>query len=297
MSYELLNFGETLWSLRVYKGMDISDLAEDICSEEDFILFEKDRKSPTLEQLYKISIKLNIEISDFFGFTSAGSIDYVSSVYNLIKKYKRDRNYQAINVIIEKEKDNPLFKPPSRKQFLMWHEAICSYYLAKVEIRDKEVSIKKLYEAIELTNPSKKGLSEREIEILMSISLLEKDDSNFDEAIILLNEVLKDLDRLPSIIDTRVQLRALFGLSQSLSKVNNFEESLNYSLKGIDQCINNEDFYLFGEFLYQTGLNYINLGNLKKGKEYYTKSIQAFELQGNEKLSEVVKEEIEKVLN
>ncbi|NHM29490.1 helix-turn-helix domain-containing protein [Neobacillus terrae] len=296
MGTENINFGEILHSLRVYKGIEIKELAQGVCSEEDLIEIEKNKKYPALDQIYKLAEKLNVEVSDFFDFASAGSVNYVSAVFDLIEKYKRDRNYSAIHDIVLQEKENPIFSHPSSKQFLLWHEAISEYYLEGDSKGNKDEVIKKLYEAIEITNPSRKGLTEREIEILVAIALIEKDASNFEESINLLKEALEDMDNLPSMSVPRVRLRALFGLSQALSGLERFEESLTYSQKGISQCINDEVMYLFGEFFYQTGFNFLSLGKMKEGKENLGKSLQVFEIQNHSKYVDFIKQEMEKVI-
>ena len=297
MGTENINFGEILHSLRVYKGIEIKELAQGVCSEEDLIEIEKNKKYPALDQIYSLAEKLNVEVSDFFDFASAGSVNYVSAVFDLIEKYKRDRNYSAIHDIVIREKENPIFSHPSSKQFLLWHEAISEYYLEGESKGNKDQVIKKLYDAIEITNPSRKGLTEREIEILVAIALIEKDASNFDNSINLLKEAIEDMDNLPSMSDPRVRLRALFGLSQALSGLERYEESLIYSQKGISQCINDEVMYLFGEFFYQTGCNYIDLGNIPEGKECLKKSLQVFEIQNNTKYVQFLKQEMEKVVS
>ncbi|MBS4205725.1 helix-turn-helix domain-containing protein [Lederbergia citrea] len=290
-----VNIGEILQSLRVYKGLTKEELAEDICSVEELDLFEKNKQDPTIDQLIRFVNKLNVQLSDFFDFTSADSISYVSAVTGLINRYKRERNYQAIHEIVEREKKNPLFNMPSGKQFLLWHEAICLYYLTDLEKRDKDRSIGMLYEAIDITNPSRKGLSERENEIKMSIAIIEKDDLNFEESITILKEIMEDIDQLPALAEPHTRLRALFGLSQSLSKVKRFEESLYYSEKGIKQCINDEVLYLLGEFLYQTALNHLELGNKHEVIESLTKSLHVFNLQQNKAFSNIVETELEKL--
>ncbi|WP_108668922.1 helix-turn-helix domain-containing protein [Peribacillus acanthi] len=290
------NIGEILRSLREYKQIGRPQLAEGICEEDELEWFEKGKKDPTIEQLFKFANKLNVEITDFFVYASASSINYVTAVINLIFKYKRERNYYAINEIVQKEKENPLFGIPSNKQFLLWHEAICLYYLSEHGKRDKEYSIKMLYDAIEITNPHKKGLTERENEILLAIALIEKDDSNFEKAINIFKQVLDNMEMIPGLSDPRIRLRALFGLSQSLSRMTRFEESLIYSEKGIIQCIDDEDLYLFGEFLYQSGLNFVNLQDIDKARENFTKSLQVFELQQNENLGNIVKQDLENLV-
>lgn len=293
MNEQFINIGEILRSLRVYKGIEIEDLAKGVCSEEELLLMEKNELIPNINQLLKLADNLNVQITDFFNFATAGSINYVSAVTDLINRYKRDRNYSAIHKIIENEKENPLFAFPIGQQFLIWHEAICLYYLSDPEERDEDHSIQLLEDAIKITNPSGKRLSEREIEIKMSIALIRKDHLAYEDAIIILKEIIDDIDQLPQLSDPKVRLRALFGLAQSLTKINKFEESLIYSEKGIKQCINDELLYLFGEFYYQSAVNYVQIGNIEKGKDCLTKSQQIFTLQQNKKLAEVVLNELE----
>ncbi|MCR2822178.1 helix-turn-helix domain-containing protein [Lederbergia panacisoli] len=276
MNENFVNIGEILQSLRINKGLAIEELAEDICSVEELDLMEKNKQVPTIDQLFRLANKLNVKLSDFFDFTSADSASYVSAVSGLINKYRRELNYKAINEIVQREKNNPLFNFPSSQQFLLWHEAICLYYLADPEKRDKKVSVRMLNEALDLTNPIRKGLSEREIEIKMAIALIEKDDLNFEEAISLLKGILEDIEMLPSLAVPQIRLRALYGLSQSLASINNFNESLIYSEKGIRQCINDEVIYLLGEFLYQTASNYLAFDNKKEGIKYLTKALHIF---------------------
>ncbi|MBS4201885.1 helix-turn-helix transcriptional regulator [Bacillus sp. FJAT-49732] len=295
MGENFINIGEILQSLRVNKGLAIDELAEGICSVEELDLMEKNKQVPTIDQLFRLANKLNVKLSDFFDFTSADSASYVSAVSGLINKYRRERNYKAINEIVQREKNNPLFNFSSSQQFLLWHEAICLYNLAEPGKRDKQSSILMLNDALDMTNPLRKGLSEREIEIKMAIALIEKDDMNFEEAITLLKEILEDIDKLPALAEPQLRLRVLFGLSQSLSRLEEFEESLIYSEKGIQQCINDDVLYLLGEFLYQTASNNLALDNKERGIKYLTKALNIFNLQENKVFSSLVEAELEKL--
>lgn len=292
MSLVGYNFGEILKSLRVYKGYTMPELAEGICSEEDMVQFEREEKYPTIDQLYKIALKLNVDLNHFFDINSTDTYNNASAVMQLINKYKRERDYAAINEILKKEKDNPLFKHTSFRQFLMWHEGICTYYLEE----DKNKSVDMLYEALTLTNVKRKNLTEREIEILTSIAIVEKDNGNLDQAVEVFLEALNNLTELPQVLDSSIWLKILYGLAQALSKLERYEESLIYCSKGIDNCIYEENMYLFGELHYQTGMNYIKLGKLPEGKEYLEKAVTIFRLQQNEKFASLVITEMEKLL-
>ncbi|MBS4208450.1 helix-turn-helix domain-containing protein [Bacillus sp. FJAT-50079] len=295
MDEHFINMGEIIQSLRVYKGLDIEEVAEDICSVEELELIEKNKQSPTLDQLSELAIKLNVQLSDLFDFVNADSFNYVSAVNELIKKYKRNRNYQAIYEIVQREMDNPLYNFPLGKQYLLWHQAICLYYLSDSKDKEKDLAIRRLNEAIEITNPKKTSLTEREIEIKMAIAIIEKDSKELEQSIIIFKDILEEIDTLPSLGDPRVRLRALFGLAQSLSNLERYVESLIYCEKGIEHCINDDSLFLLGEFLYQAALNNVMLGSNEDGKEYLTKSLHIFNLQENSNLAELVKGQLEKI--
>jgi tetratricopeptide (TPR) repeat protein len=292
MSLVGYNFGEILRSSRVFKGLTEAQLAEGICSEVDIIQFEEEEKYPTIDQLFKMASKLEVELNHFFDIASTDTYNYAIAVTELIKKYKRERDYAAIHEIVQKEQDNPLFKHTSFNQFLVWHQGICTYYL----VGDRQKSISQLAQALDMTHQEQAGMSEREIEILTSMAIIEKDSGNLDKAVELFQNALNELTGLPQVLDSRIWLRILYGLAQALSKIERYEESLIYCSKGIDNCIYEENMYLFGELYYQTGMNFIKLGKEDKGKEYLEKAIMIFKLQQNEKFASLVMDEMGKLL-
>ncbi|WP_415814553.1 hypothetical protein [Mesobacillus thioparans] len=292
MSLVGYNFGKILKSSRIFKGLTEAQLAAGICSEEDIIQFEQEEKYPTIDQLYKMASRLEVELNHFFDIASTDTYNYAIAVTELIKKYKRERDYAAINEIIQKEQDNPLFKHTSFNQFLIWHEGICTYYLEE----DKQKSITLLEQALAMTHKEQALMTEREIEILTSMAIIEKDSGDLDTAVNLFRNALNQLTELPQVQDSSIWLRILYGLAQALSKQEKYEESLIYCSKGIDNCIYEENMYLFGELYYQTGMNFIKLGKENKGKEYLEKAIMIFKLQQNDKFASLVSTEMEKLL-
>ncbi|MEW8972424.1 MAG: hypothetical protein AB2411_17490, partial [Mesobacillus sp.] len=209
MSLVGYNFGKILRSTRVFKGLTETQLAEGICTEEDIIQFEKEEKYPTIDQLSKMASKLEVEFNHFFDIASTDTYNYAIGVTELIKKYKRERDYAAINEIIQKEQDNPLFKHTSFNQFLVWHQGICSYYLEG----DRQKSIDLLSKALDMTHKEEAAMTEREIEILTSMAIIEKDSGNLDKAVELFHEALNQLTELPQVQDSRIWLRILYGLA------------------------------------------------------------------------------------
>ncbi|MBY0124113.1 helix-turn-helix domain-containing protein [Bacillus sp. S/N-304-OC-R1] len=292
MKIENLNFGEVLHSLRTYKKLKIEELADGICSAEDIELFEKDHKYPTLEQFSKLADKLNVDVNYLFDFTTSSRFNYSVTVSNLINDYKKKRDYRAIYEIIQKEKANPLFHKTPNQQYLLWHEGICVYYIEN----NKELAIQLLEKAIKLTNTNFTNLTEREIDILSSIAIIEKDAQNFDTALSLFSEAINHLSAIPYKHDPKIEIKVFYSYAQLLTKVGRYHESLRYCLEGIQICISKDLNYQFADFHYQAGENYIRLGELEKGNEYMEKAITIFNIQGNSKFAQLVKTEYRKLL-
>ncbi|URM33393.1 helix-turn-helix transcriptional regulator [Cytobacillus firmus] len=285
--------GDSLKSFRQYKNISVKELADGICSEDELLSYEREKSYPSLETLNQLANKLNIDLTYFFNIASKSSINYSTAVMQIINKYKRKWNYQAIYEIVQKELNNPIFQPAMLKQFLVWHQGISVFYLEK----DFEKAINILHGALDLTNEKRENLTEREVEILTSIAILYKDTGRYEEAINLFKKALGDMEKLPHILESRGKVRVLFGLSQALTEMGDFEESLYYCEKGIEICIHEEIMYLFANLHYQSGENLIKLGQKEKGQEYILKSIYILRLQQNENFIQIVEKEMEKLLN
>jgi transcriptional regulator with XRE-family HTH domain len=288
-----ISFGGIIRSLREQKGLSVANLARGICTEAEMLDFERDIKSPTVEQLCAFTERLNVEITYFFQLTNAGIYNYVAAVYNLINRFKRNRDYAGIYEIVKRERDNPAFEEPKRRQFMEWHEGICLYHIEG----KKDEALHTMLNAIRLTNPIMESLTEREIEILTSIAIIESKTENYKKAISYFKEALLNARKLPHMGDIRVKLRVLYGLSQALTESEEYDESLTHCYRGIDLCISYESLYLFGEFHYQVGENCVKMGEKPTGVGYLESAVQLFMLQKNEKYADLVQKEMDKLLS
>ncbi|MBY0122289.1 helix-turn-helix transcriptional regulator [Bacillus sp. S/N-304-OC-R1] len=293
MKLEKYLFGEILQSFREYKSLSLEELAGGICTVEELVSFEKERAYPTLDVLYKFAKKLDMELTYFFDIASKTTIHYPNAVIQLIEKYKRERDYVAINNIIQSEKYSPLFNQKSLKQYLMWHQGICYHHLDG----DSDRAFDTLSKAIALTNPKRVSLTEREIEILTSIGLIFYDTKNYRSAVTIFLEALSSIENLPHVLNMKGQLRILFGLSQAYTKLDMYEESLSYCYKGLNLCINEELLYLLNEFYYQIGHNYVKIGEVDKGKYYLEECLHLLRLEKKTRLLKIMEIEIDNLLN
>lgn len=287
-----VRIGSIIRDLRKMVGLSQKELAEGICTQAQISKLENGDEYPYSITLYEISKRLGVDMNYFFHIIETPRLDYVEEVKHLIRQYIRKRDYESVAHIINREIDSPLFQTPANKQFLMWHEGICHYYVYK----NKEMCLAKLHEAIKLTQTSDSYYKEREIEILNSIAIIHDEEKEFTKAVEIYRMALTQLKYLPQVKDKKIKIRILYGLARTLTEMGEFKESLMYSERGIHLCISCESLYLFGELHYQSGCNLIKMGQKEKGTSYLEKAIFIFELEKNEKFAGLVRQHMKKLL-
>lgn len=287
------NIGEILQTLRMNKEISIEDLTKNICSVEEYEQFEKESAYPTVDQLYLLGQRLQVNLMYFFSMAKKSNQNYSQLIIKLIDKYKKERDYKTIHQIVLKEQKSPVFENVQLKQYLKWHEGICIYYLHN----DVQTAISILENAIKLTNQNMGDLTESELEILTSIAMIIYETKNYKEASLNFQRALDNLKSLPTIVDPKVKIRILFGYAQSLTGEEEYLLSLDFCKQGIDICIEEELMYLFAELLYQTGENYIKFGDRNLGRKYVKHSIYICELTKQEKLAQIMKSELARMEN
>lgn len=287
------NIGEKIKELRLSLEISQNDLAKQICEPQDLEKIEKGDEYPTLPQLHTLAKRLGIPITYFFETNWNQNIDYVNSVKTLMRNYARDREYKALYEIVKREEESDLFRDKLNKQFLMWHEGVCAYHVEK----DSEKSLDILYRAIKITNEQLIDLTEDEIQIMHSIGAIHFLRNEVEMALMIYRKALNALEEMYNVKDTKIYLRVIYGLTQTLMRLKNYDECLKYSHLGLGMCISEDILYLFAEFHYQMGYCLVKLGDPSEGLEYLNKATTLFNTQTNLKMEEIVKEETIKLLN
>lgn len=281
-----IDIGKVIKNLRKFSNMSQKDLAEGICTQAHISKIENSNEVPSAILLYQLAKKLGVDMNYFFDIAENPRLDYIRDVYHLIRYYIRERDYEAVHNIIKAEQKNPLFFSTEHKQFFLWHEAICEFYLNKNDTK----SIEKLNFALRLTYYSRNRLmKEREIEISNSIAILYKEKGDYDEAITLYNSLLEHIRLIENPRDLTIRLRIEYGLGKAYTDIGEYEKSLDICKKGISYALKNEVLYLLGELYYQCASNYFRLDDFLNGDIYIKKSITTFDIQGNDKMVESVK--------
>lgn len=266
-----INFhlGRNIKELRKKMNLSQKELAEGICSQAYISQIEKGEVSLSADYLFLIAHRLNTGIRYLLELSYFPRMDYIYEVINIIRTKTKNKQFKEVLEMIQTERKNPLFeKDIHNKQFLLWHEAICLYYLENSSVK----ALTLLDKAIDLTN-IKDNFTERELEILLSKGIIFSEQKNFEEAIEVYHLCLKKLKNLPQMKDYKIHIRILYNLTKTLTDYNKLKIALEYVDQGIQACIKQESLYLLPELFFQKGrihkslLDYKNcINNMEKAK-------------------------------
>lgn len=280
----MFNIGQAIKELRQDIGLSQEELASGICNQAQISNLENNNAMPSALLLNQIATKLGVDMNYFFEMQESHKVEYLQNSKKYIRKLIRMRDYENLYDTVLAEKKQPYYQELENLQFLLWHEAICIHYLKNESTRSLEM----LNEALGITN-NKKYYTEQEIEILISIAIIETETKLYTKAEEDFKKALDSLQSTPQITNPSIELRIIYGLTKLLTDSGRYEESLNYCLKGIRICKKMESLYALGELHYQSGSNYARMGNKEKAISAFENAINLFELQGNHRFVQLVK--------
>ncbi|QOR67321.1 helix-turn-helix domain-containing protein [Cytobacillus suaedae] len=278
------SLGALIKDLRKHMGLTQQELADNICTQAQISKLENGSETPSSFILYELSKKLGVDMNYFFEMTSTPRIDYVHDVFDQIRHHINQREYKEVDQIIHQEKHSPLFSALSSQQFMLWHEAICDFYIRS----EPSKSIQKLNIALTMVQRAK-HYSERQIQIITSRAIIYNEIEAFERSIELFEEAHFHLKKLIRLKDPLTLSRILYGYSKSLSSIGKYDQSISVCTQGISYTLKHESLYLLGEFFYQKGLNFKRLGLNTKAISFFEKARATFNLQNQVEFEEFIR--------
>lgn len=283
--------GKKIKELRKNIGLSQEELSLGICTQAQISKIEKGIVFPYASTLYLISQKLGVDVNYFFDIGMTPRLDYVQEVTKQLKIARREHKYKEMMDIVKIEEENPLFAQNSRNyQLLLWHKGI---YIFEVE-KDVDKAILTLRKAIEMTQSISKVLTERELEILLSIgAIYVKED--LEKALDIFEEIQDHIKVLPHLNDYTIKSRLLYNMTRVLTRLNKLTESNQYCRDAIKWSLEKDTLYLLGQFHYQIGYNFELLGKKLEAKSYMEKALVVFELQQDDKFIPLINKKVEEL--
>jgi transcriptional regulator with XRE-family HTH domain len=285
------SIGFKIKSVREYLHLSQKDLCEGICSQAYISLVEKGNKNISADILFKLSQRLGVNIHYFFEYYQSERDDYIQITMDNIRSEINKRNYQQVQTLITKEKNNPLFS--SNKfvlQFIKWNEGICKFHLEN----DPDFAITLFDEALSMSDTTNKNYSEREIEILLSKAIIVAEE-DLDESILIFEEILSGLSGILKLKDLQIPIRIYYNYSRILTKKGLYDKAIQLSKKGIVLNKTHDFSYLLGELFFQMALNYKKLHYCDLMKENYYLANQAFNIKGDKEAINILHKAFEHI--
>ena len=273
MDYSVI--GKKIKELRKVVGLTQGELADGICTQALISRIEKGDIYPSATALYQISQKLGVDVNYFFEIGTTPRLDYVKEVEWQLRNFRVKLRYEEMMEIVRAEEKNPLFfKDKTNLQLLYWHKGIYKFEVDK----DIEAGFTLLEEAFSLTTNKKKALSEREIEIMITLGAFEFGRKNYHKSLELYDEVRRAINTTTKLNDKSIKTRLLYNIARVLTRLGKYDESIDYCKQAINWCIDEEHLFGLGELYYHTGYNYELEGEYKKALPNINKSILIFDM-------------------
>ncbi|TMU84290.1 helix-turn-helix transcriptional regulator [Bacillus sp. BHET2] len=275
MDYSII--GKKIKELRKTVGLTQGELADGICTQALISRIEKGDVDPNATSLYQISKKLGVDVNYFFEIGTTPRLDYLKEVERQLRKLRKKHRYKEMIEMVRAEENNPLFKEKENLQLLYWHKGI---YIFEVENNGEE-AFPLLKKALFLTADSKKALSEREMEILLTMGGFYVGIEDYSAALKYYDQVKNAIHLTGQLNDKSIKTRLLYNVARALTRLGRYKDSIESCKEGIRWCIEEEHLYGLAQLHYHMGYNFELEENLEEAIIYIEKSIFMFELLGN----------------
>jgi transcriptional regulator with XRE-family HTH domain len=278
VDYSLI--GKKINELRKIVGLTQGEMAEGICTQALISRIEKGDIYPSATTLYQISKKLGVDVNYFFEIGTTPRLDYIKEVERQLRKLRIQLKYEEMMEMVRAEEKNPIFfKDDYNLQLLLWHRGIYTFEIEK----QRETAITIFWDAFHLTYDSKKAMSEREMEILLSIGALELTGESYEKALEIYNKVRQGLKQFDQLSDKSIKTRMLYNIARVQTRLGNYQESTALCKEAIRWCLEEENLYGLGQLHYQIGYNCELEGQFEKALDYLEKSILIFDVVQDDK--------------
>jgi transcriptional regulator with XRE-family HTH domain len=148
MNYE--HFGNLLRELRESRNLTREQLAQNICTPKQIYRIEKGYSEPSICLLNQLSIKLNIDLNEYFKmhFSNHSIIGFegIKNINNAIEQ----NDIQKIKELVVKYESLEEFKHGENLQHILYGKSLCSALLDN----NYNLSLKYCIEGLRIENPS-----------------------------------------------------------------------------------------------------------------------------------------------
>lgn len=233
-----MNFGDLIKKRREELSMTQGVLAEGICTQAMISKIERNLLNPSSGMILKISTKLDVPVSYFYGETAPLN-PLLKDLEKLIRYNLNKTDYSNLDYLVSTNED--LINKSSDEYFSTffdWVKGVLLYYRNN---NPKEAinTLKKLVNKKSLSN-------ELAIDVLSTLGIIYYEISNYKKA----NEYFIDaLRQYNETISFKKKIKILYNFSLNLESLDEYKRALEVVLEGIELAVSHQSFYMLG-YLY-----------------------------------------------
>ena len=285
------HFGEFLRHIRTLNNMSLEQLAEGVCSTRQLIRIEKGDNDPSLHVLHHLSIKLNLDLQEYYRIQfSTGSFSahrYKDKLEKLIVM----QDHNSIRQLIQEIENMIEFQKGENLQYIFYGKALCSAHLDKDYISSNDYCLKGLtVEDLDFNLNTIKDKIYSNVGLTM-INLLagnytrlnEKDKSHqiFQDLFhVLDNQIFNS--PFPMYRSLDFQKKLYQGITNNLGAIfmskEQYDKALNYINKGIELSLKESYMRFLPELLHQKSRLLFKIGDYEESRKSYEICLSLYKL-------------------
>lgn len=282
-----MSLGSIIKQRRQDLGIAQKELAEGICTQSLICRMEQGDCFPKESILKELETRLGFEENELC------KVDYqinkqvrIEELKNIINTYLSKNDYHIIELLlISEEKLINGLKSVNDKAFFEWIKATISYHLYQDKAYALEV----------LTNiPLSKLENELVLEIINTLGMIYYENGELQRAISIYRNAVSLVDYS---VNYKARVRLLLSYATILRDIQEYKNALSIISIGIELLIEQNSFYLLGDFYYIKGQIFMVEKDFTKAQKNFKLAIMIFTLQNNREqlnLSQLVLAQIDK---
>lgn len=304
-TYELKNFGERIKKTRKSLGYSQSEVCRGADINRDTLSkIENGHGIATFDTLNKLSAFFKKDLLHELAHynTDRTLLNYYDRIDNIINSYDYGKLVNLSNDFEAHFKNNfpcdfSLYESKLIEQFRLivkgieaLHKENIDYeYIRSIFIESMRLTVTDFA----LDDFSKLNYNLFELRILLLIALTLQKDENYTLSINILSYILESLsfDKETLFSEKKLVIKVIFNISYNYHYTDNHKKALEYAVKGIEYCRDQDIMYALNHLYYRRGIaEYLLDKEEKVYKDSINKSIHILEIKGYYDLSKKYKE-------
>ncbi|GEB10718.1 transcriptional regulator [Streptococcus equinus] len=259
---------------RKEKGITQKELADGICVQAVISKIEKGETTPSVDIFFKIVKKLEIDMSIVSKIFKLNNTIHQNLVYSdKVKQLLYMRDYENLAYVLKTL--NKLDMTPEEILYYEWLISVTNY------MTRQSTFLETIQELKGILSESKDNYFQLYLKVVSAIASIYSDNHDDDLALQYFESIIDDYQASEDFQD---QVTFLYSISRAYFIKEDFNKSLMYISKAIDEILEEKSIYLLGDSLLMKAYILNEAKLYDESKKYCRNAITIFELENKELL-------------